>query len=104
MKVHVLELEYNLYNLVPRLIRRRDVVGRVPAVQPGGPGSIHSGVKNFNLCPGIGCVSFVCILTCVVSGGDPDIMLTIHSESHAFVYLLSLLVQRLLLLPRAFEL
>ena len=35
------------------------VVGRVPAFQPGGPGSIPGGVRNFNFCPGIGCVSFV---------------------------------------------
>ena len=27
---------------------RRSVVGRVPAFQPGGPGSIPGGVRNFN--------------------------------------------------------
>ena len=59
--------------------RLRDVVGRVPAFQPGGPGSIPGGVRNFNFCPGIGCVSFVCVLSCVVSGGGPDIVLTIQS-------------------------
>ena len=37
-------------------IRRRGVVGRVPAFQPGGRGSIPGGVRNFNFCPGIGCV------------------------------------------------
>ena len=41
------------------IIRRRGVVGRVPAFQPNGPGSIPGGVRNFNFCPGIGCVSFV---------------------------------------------
>ena len=40
-------------------IRRRGVVGRVHAFQPGGPGSIPGAVRNFNFCPGIGCVSFV---------------------------------------------
>ena len=42
-----------------QLIRRRGVVGRLPAFQPGGPGSIPGGVRNFNYYPGIGCVSFV---------------------------------------------
>ena len=32
---------------------------RVPAFQPGGPGSIPVGVRNLNSYPGIGCVSFV---------------------------------------------
>ena len=41
---------YNLARLVR--IRRPGVVGRVPAFQPGG-------IRNFNFCPGIGCVSFV---------------------------------------------
>ena len=40
-------------------IRRRGVVGRVPAFQSGDPGSIPGGVRNFNFCPGIGCVSCV---------------------------------------------
>ena len=43
------------------IIRRRVVVGRVPVFQPGGPGSISGGVRNFNFCPEIGCVSFVCV-------------------------------------------
>ena len=40
------------------MIRRRGVVGRVPAFQPG-LGSIPGGVRNFNFCSGIGCMSFV---------------------------------------------
>ena len=32
-------------------IHRRGVVGRVPAFQPGGPGSIPGGVTNYNFCP-----------------------------------------------------
>ena len=84
------------------------MVGRATAFQPGGPGSIPGGVKNFNFCPGIGCVSFVFTI-CVVFGGGPDIMLTTHSGRPALVYLFSVLVQRLLLPlqasdPRAFGL
>ena len=45
------------------MIRRRGVVGRVPAFQPGGLGSISGGVRNFNSYPGIQCVSFVCVLS-----------------------------------------
>ena len=91
------------------IIRRRGVVGRVSAFQPGCPGSIPGGVRNFNFCPGIGCVSFVCVLSCVVFGGGPDIVLTTHSGRPALVYLSSVLVQRLLLPlqasdPRAFGL
>ena len=55
------------------------MVGRVPAFQPGGPGSILGGCRNFNFCPGIGCVSFVCVLSCVVFGGGPEIVLTTDS-------------------------
>ena len=76
------------------LIRRRGVVGRVLAFQPGDLGSIPGGVGNFNFCPGIGCVSFVCVLSCVVFGGDPD-MLTTHSGRPALLYLSGVLVQRL---------
>ena len=63
------------------------MVGRVPAFQPGGPGSIPGGVRNFNFCPGIGCVSFVCVPSSVVFGGGPDIVLTTHSGRPALVYL-----------------
>ena len=76
-------------------IRRRVVVGRVPAFQPGSPGSIPGGVRNFNSYPGIGCV--LNVLSCAVSGGDPDIVLTTHSGRLALVYLSRVLVQRQLL-------
>ena len=56
-----------------------------------------AGVRNFNFCPGIGCVSFVCVLSCIVSGSGPDIVLTTHSGRPALVYLSSVLVPRLLL-------
>ena len=68
-----------------------------------------AGVRNFNFCPGIGSVSFVCDLSSVVFGGGPDIVLTKHSGSPAIVYLSSAVVKRLLLPlqesdPRAFGL
>ena len=56
----------------------RGVVGRVPAFQPGGQDSIPGGVRNFSFYSGIGCVSFISVLSCVVSGGDPGIVLTTH--------------------------
>ena len=70
-------------------ICRRGLIGRVPAFQPGGPDSIPGGVRNFNFCPGIGCVSFACVLSCVVFGGGPDIVLTTYSGRPALMYLSS---------------
>ena len=58
----------------------------------GGPG----GVRNFNLCLGLD-VCVLCVLSCVVSDGGLDIVLTRHSGRSALVYLSSVLVQRLLL-------
>ena len=74
------------------MISRRGVVGRVPAFQLGGPGSFPGGVRNFNFYPGIGCLSFACVLSCVVFGGGPDNLLTTHSGKTALVYLPSVLV------------
>ena len=45
-------------------IRRRGVVDRVPAFQPSAPGSIPGGDRNFNFCPGIGCVLSLCSVQC----------------------------------------
>ena len=59
----------------------RGVVGRVSAFQPGGSSSIPSSVSNFNLYPGTGCVTFVYVLSCVVSGGGPDIVLSTLREA-----------------------
>ena len=74
------------------------MVGRVPALQPGGQGSIP-GVSGI-LIPLLGLgVSFVCVLSCAVSGGGPDIVLTTHSGRSALVYLSTVLVHRQLLLP-----
>ena len=80
------------------IVRRRGVVGRVPAFQLGDPGSIPCGIRNFNFYPGTRCVSFVCFLSCVVCGGSPDIVLITHSGRTALVYLCrpSVLVQSLL--------
>ena len=41
------------------IIRPRGVFDRIPAFEPGGPGSIPGWVRNFNFCPGIAHVSFV---------------------------------------------
>ena len=54
-------------------------------------------------------VSFVCVLSCVVSGDDSDIVLTTHSGRPALVFLSSIMVYSMLLLlqasgPRAFGL
>ena len=61
-----------------------------------GQDSIPGGVRNFNLYPGTGCVSFFFVLSCVASGGGPDV-LTTYSERSALVYLSSGLVYNLLL-------
>ena len=78
-----------------KLSRRRGVVCWVSTFQPGGPGSIPGGVRNFNFYPGTGCV--LCVLSDVVSGGDPDIVLTTYSGRPAIVYLSSVMVHSLLL-------
>ena len=69
----------------PTVIRRRGVVGT--AFQPGDPSSIPDGVRNFNFCPGIGCVSFACVPSSVVSGGGSDNVLTKPSGRPALVCL-----------------
>ena len=43
------------------------------------------------------CVSLVCVLSSVVSGGDPDRVLTIQSGRAALMYMSSVLVHSLLL-------
>ena len=78
-------------------VRHHGAVGRVPAFQPGDPDSILGGVRNINFFPGTGSMSFVCVLTCVVSGDGPDIVLTTHSAKPTLVYLSSVLVHSLLL-------
>ena len=84
-------------------VRCDGVLGRVPTFQPGGPGKIPSGIRNFNFSPGTRCVSLVCVLSCVVSCGGPDIMLTTHLGRPAILFLSSVLVYSLFLLLKASE-
>ena len=70
-----------------------DLVGRIPAIEPGGPGSIPGGVRDFNFYPGTGCVSFA--FCPVLSGGGPDILLTTDSGRPALLYISRVLVQSL---------
>ena len=77
--------------------RRHRVIGRVLAFQTGGPGLTLDGVKNFNFYSGTGCVSFVCVVSFVFSGGDPDIVQTTHSGRPAIVFLSRVQVRSLLL-------
>ena len=88
---------------------RKQQFNFLPAFQSGGSGSIPGEVRNFNFYPGTGCVSFMCVLSCVVSGGAPDIVLATHSGRPDLVFLPSVLVHSLLLpiqasVPWAFEL
>ena len=76
------------------LIGRCGVVGKVPSFQPSFDFRFPGGVRNFNSYPGIGCVSFVCVLSWAVSGRGPDIVLNTHSGRPALVYLSSVLVHR----------
>ena len=45
-------------------ICRRGVAGSVPAFQPGGPGSIPGGVRNFNMSWDWVCVLCLCSVLC----------------------------------------
>ena len=65
------------------------MIGRVPAFQPSGPDSIPGEVRDFNSYPGIGLVSFVCVLSCVVSGDGSDILLTTDSGRLVLVHSLA---------------
>ena len=72
------------------------MVDSVPAFQPDGPGSIPGGVRILIYTLGLGVCPFS-ILSCSVSGGGPDIVLTTHSRRPAVVRLSSVLVHSLLL-------
>ena len=80
-----------VYKLNTTKIHHCGVVGRVPAFLPSDLGSIPGRVRNFNSYPGIGCVSFVCVLSCAVSIRGPDLVLITHSGRSALVYLSSVL-------------
>ena len=67
------------------IVCRPGVVGKVPASQPGGRATIPGGVRNFHFYPGTGSVSYVSVLSYVVSDGGPDIVLITHSGRPALV-------------------
>ena len=70
------------------------MVGRVSTFQPGGdPVLIPGGVRDFNLYHGSGRV--ICVLTCVVSGGGPEILLPRDSERPALMLYSSVQVNSL---------
>ena len=73
-------------------VHRYGVVCRVPDFQPGGPGSIPDGVRDFNFYPGTRFVSSVCALSCGVSGGGHDFLLPSDSGRSALLLLSSILV------------
>ena len=79
---------------ISKCIGRRGVVGRDPAFQPGGPGSISGVVRNLNFYPGL-CVYPLCTVL-VVSGGGHYIVLTTHSGRPVLVNMSSVQVQSLL--------
>ena len=58
---------------------------------------IPGDISDFNLYPGTGCMLLVCFLSCVVSGGGPDILLNQRfREARAYVsYLSSVMVHSL---------
>ena len=58
---------------------------------------------KFHLNRGTGCVSFFCVLSCVVSGSGPDISLTKHLGRSTIVFLSSVLIHSLSLPPQAFD-
>ena len=59
-----------------------------PVQYPAGSGILISVL-------GLGVMTFVCVLSCIDSGGGLDIVLTTHSGRPALVYLSSVLIQRL---------
>ena len=87
---------------------RCSVICRVPAFQPGSLRTIPGEMRSVSPYPGTGCMSFGCVLSYVVSGGGPDILLTIDSEKGALELMSSILVHGLAPLnasdPRASQL
>ena len=90
-------------------VRRHGVVGGNPAFQPGGrASSIPDEARNFKIYSRIGCNVF-CVLSCIVSGGGPNIVMTTHSGRSTPMYLSNVLVNNLLFPlqasdPQTFEL
>ena len=84
-------IEAGKYTLFYFQVYRRGEVDRLPAFQPGSPGSIPGMTIDFNLYFGTGCMSFVC----AVFGGGPNILLTTLFRSPALVILSSVLFHSL---------
>ena len=70
------------------------MLGKVLAFQSGDPGLIPAEVRDFisRLYWDWVCVSFVCVLSYVIFGGGPEILLTTDSGRSAFVQLCSSVV------------
>ena len=71
LKCVITQLISNIYSI---FVRCRGVVGKSPAFQPGGPGSIPDVVTNFNFYSGTGRVPFV---FCPIL--SPAVALTLYS-------------------------
>ena len=76
------------------------VAGRFPNLQHGSRVLFLAGSENSISIMGLG-VSFVCGLSCVVSDGGPNNVLSTRSEKPAFVYLSNIVVHGLLLSLKA---
>ena len=74
------------------VVRRSDVISRVLTFQRGGPETISGGVRDINLFPGIGCVSFV-FCSVFVYDGDLGILMNTDSGRPALLLLSSVLTQ-----------
>ena len=88
-----------IFNLHPWILIQFVAMVWLAESLPSNPraGFIPGRVRNFSFYPGIRCVSLVCVLSCVISGDWPHIMLTTHSGWPALVYLSSVLAHSLLL-------
>ena len=62
--------DYGYKILKPPMVSRSGVIDRIPVFWHGNPDSIPGGDRDLNLYP------FICILSCVASGGGPDILLS----------------------------
>ena len=70
------------------------MVSRILPSNQTARGLFLAGLKDVNLYPEVGCVSFICVLYCVVSVGGPHILLTTDSGGPPLC-IFSVLVQRL---------
>ena len=90
-------LLYFVFELIKWLVvLRRGVTAEVPDFLPLRLGFDSCRVQKFSFLSW-DWVYVLCVLSCVVSGGDPDILLTTHSGRAALVFLSNVLVQNLLL-------